>query len=103
MMVINGVPGLFAITLWLSAGIAIFVWALGPPRRWWQGVAAWFGGALAGHSVGFLPLTPPTAAGISIVVVFFAMGIALVWLGFRTLKRAHGAIEGSESQSVSGE
>jgi hypothetical protein len=86
MMLINGVP-LFAAGLWLGAGIALLLWTFGRHRPWWQGIVTWIGGAFAGHAVGFLGLTRGVAAGLLFVAVFFLIGVALLWLGFRKLKK----------------
>ncbi len=90
MMMINGMP-LFAAGLWLGAGIALSIWTFGRWRPWWQGLSTWFGGAFAGHAVGFLGLTRGNAAALSFVAVFFLVGVFLLWLGFRTLKKRDGA------------
>jgi hypothetical protein len=87
MMVINGVPLLAAVTLWLGAALSMLIWTFGRPRRWWQGVAAWFGGGFAGYAIGFLPLALPSFAGLSFVAVFFLIGVVLLWLGFRRFKK----------------
>ena len=87
MMAINGAPLLAAITLWLGTAIAMLIWALGRPRRWWQGVATWFGGGFAGYTIGLLPLVQSSSAGLSFVAVFFLVGVGLLWLGFKRFKK----------------
>jgi len=90
MIVINGPPLLAAVTLWLGTAIALLIWTFGRPRRWWQGVATWFGGGFAGYALGFLPLALQTFAGLSFVAVFFLIGVGLLWLGFKRFKKQPG-------------
>jgi len=100
MIVINGGPGVFAVTLWLGTAAALGTWTFGRPRPWWQGVAAWFGGGFVGYAIGFLPVALPAPGGIWVVAVFFLLGVGLLWLGFRTLKASHHSPEENSADII---